>query len=260
MDIDENNSANIVPHTTSSYEIDILKHYACLGQLNILTFRRIFLLLARQFFADPMNFNVAIQQDWLRNMTHYTYSDPVLDPEHKQECTVDIRLDYLYGDNVSRMEYIGEGQNPTIVLNVSDIQYKPINVIDYTTTIVPDGSGCIQTYDSACNIKFTIYGKSFADTAILSQLVSSHFIGLRPYIIKQLGLKEYTPLALSSPICINNDEANKTFKAEFAIQLTFENRYKSRLASCRIKTINTQLNAMSSFDKTNEDKNLTCSV
>ena len=260
--LDENNSENLIPHTTSSYEIDVLKEYACLGQLNILTFRRVFLLLTRQFFADPLNFNVAIQQDWLRNIAHYTYSDPVIDPEHKQNCTVDIYLDYLYGDNVSRMEYIGEGQNPFIVLNISNIQYEPINILNYTTKILPDGSGSIQTFNSTCAIKFTVYAKSYADTAILSQLLSSHFIGLRPYILQQLGLLEYTPIVLSSPVCINNEEANKTFKAEFALNLKFENRYKSRIASCRIKTIVPQVNSMSSFKvKDNEnypDKNLTC--
>jgi hypothetical protein len=255
--LDKNNSNNLVPHTTSSYEIDILKDYACLGQLNILTFRRVFLLLTRQFFADPLNFNVAIQQDWLRNMAKYTYSDPVIDPEHKHDCTVDVKLDYLYGDNVSRMEYIGEGQNPAIIITVSDVSYEPIHSLDTTSAYTKDRSGCIQTYNSACLIKFTVYAKSFADTAILSQLVSSHFIGLRPYIINQLNLQEYTPQGLTSPVCINSEEANKTFRAEFAVKLSFENRYKSRLASCRIKTITTQLVGKSSLDKSNEDKDLT---
>lgn len=228
-------------HTTSSNELDILDTYGCLGSLNILTLRRIFLLLTRNFFSDSSNFNVAIQQDWLRNFSDYTYSDPVVDPDGEVASTIDIQATFQYADNASRMEYLKEGQKPTIFINVGDFNYQNFNTIDNISKIVPDGSGSIQGYNIKCNVTFSCYALSYGDSAMMSQLVASFISGIRPMMLKKLNLQEYKALQLTAPVCINPDDANKQFKSEFTLELTFENVYRAKVESLRIKSIGLEL-------------------
>lgn len=235
-------------HTTSNYELDILREYACLGQLNILTFRRIFLLLTRVFFSDSSNFNVSIQQDWIRNLLHYTYSDPILDPDKKVMDTLDIRLSHQYADNISKMEYIKEGQKPLIIINVGDFVYQDTNIIDLNSTILKDGSGSIQSYNTQCTITFHAYARTYDDSALLAQLLASHFSALRPYMIRKLNLKEYKAQRLTAPVCINADEANKTFQSSFILDLAFENNYLTKLTGLRVKTTSINVNGIDALN------------
>lgn len=225
-------------HTTSYYELDILKEYACLGQHNILEFRRIFLLLLRNFFSNPNNFNVSIEPSWIRSFSNYTYSDPIVDPERKTNPAIDIICSYQYADNASKLEFLREGQKPQIIINIGDFNYEPYGVLDDTTGFKGNKRNIVRGSNVKCNIAISCYGRSYADAAIMSQLVSSFIIGLRPYLLGKLNLQELQPMALSTPVCINPDNAaeTKTFKSDFSFQLTFESNYISSTEALTIKS------------------------
>lgn len=225
-------------HTASYDELDILKEYACLGQHNILEFRRIFLLLLRNFFSNPNNFNVSIEPNWVRSFSNYTYSDPVVDPERKINPTIDIICSFQYADNASKLEFLREGQKPQIIINVGDFNYEPYGVLDDVTGYIGNKQDVLRGSNVKCNITISSYGRSYADSAIMSQLVSSFIIGLRPYLLNKLRLQELQPISLSAPICINPDQAaeTKTFKSDFSFQLTFESNYRSSVEALIIKS------------------------
>jgi hypothetical protein len=228
-----------VRHTTSSTELDIIGEYGCLNQPNILSFRRIFLLLLRNFFSNSKNFNVSYSPDWVENFDHYTYSDPFVDPNNEIEDTIDIVLSYQYADNISKMEYLKEGQKPQLIINIGDFDYQAYGVVDdlTNTTKTFDGS-TITGQNTICNITISAYGRTYADSTILSQLASSFLIGMRPVLINKLKLKDFKPIKLTAPVCINAEEATKTFKSDFILQLTFESNYRSKQECLILKTSN----------------------
>ena len=234
---------NVIPpegysrHTTSSTELDIIDKYGCLSQPNILSFRRIFLLLLRNFFSNNKNFSVSYSPDWVENFDNYTYSDPFVDPNNEVEDTIDIVLSHQYSDNISKMEYLKEGQKPQIIITVDDFNYQPYGVIDdlTNTTKTVDGS-FISGQNTLCNITISAYGRTYADSTILSQLASSFLIGMRPILISKLKLKDFKPIKLTAPVCVNSQEATKTFKSDFILQLTFESNFISKQECLFLKT------------------------
>lgn len=223
-------------YTGSSTELNILDAFGCPNQISNLSLRRIFLLLLRNFFSNPNNFNVSYPIDWVKNYKEYTYSDPIVDPESLHEDTIDIVLSHQYADNIGKMEYLKEGQKPQIIVNIGDFDYQEYNALNDTTTLLDNGY--IHGENAVCNITISSYGRNYEDASVLSQLVASFLIGMRPFFYKRLNLKAYKPIKLSAPVCLNSDKATKTFKSDFILQLIFESNFISKQECLLIKTVN----------------------
>lgn len=237
---------NIKRHTTSNYEESIIRSLNCIPQLNILSLRKLFLLLTRSFFSDPTNFSISISPDWVSNkdIQYYTYSDPIIDPEGNVPATLDIVSSYIYSDNMAKIEILKEGQKPTIFINVGDINFRPYEVLNTVSGFLDKGAGHIEGYLCDCSVIFNIAALSYADCALLAQLLSSFLGGIRSALLKNTSiLKEYTLQKISAPVCNNPDQANKIFTSTVAIQLIFENNYIIKPDLLRIKTIDIKLNA-----------------
>ena len=232
------NTTTQTRYTASHNDLDIINEYACFGQLNILSLRRIFLLLMRNFFSNPTNFNVSIEPDWIQNFDQYTYSDPVVDPNKEHPANIDIRLSYQYADNASKIEYLKEGQKPQIIINIGDFVYESFGVLDNFTSISNRQKGeLVRGINVTCDITISCFGRSYADAVILSQLSSSFLIGMREMLIRKLRLKDLVPVVLKAPICTSPDKALKTYQADFVLKIVFESNYKSSIESMIIRSI-----------------------
>ena len=231
-----------VRKTTSDVELNILDAFECYGQITLLDLRRLFLLVTKNFFSNSSNFPPSLWPLYADKLKNYTYSDPLVDPERKHAPTLYIDLSEQYADNAGKLELKSEGQFPRVIIDVSDFNYADPGILNLTSEILRDGSGSKQAVYVKTGVTWTIDASTFGDAAALGQLIASCFTGLRPFFLKKLNLDAYIPISLTKPKSINPQESKMIFRSVFAVALTFQTTWETRLESLRLGGSSISLN------------------
>ena len=96
--------------TSSEDELSLLDVLNKTPQLDAVILRQIFLLMTRNFYSNPRAFN-ADGTNIPNNYYNYTYSDNIVDPEHKQKSTISIDLVYSsYDNSIDKTDYLALNQ------------------------------------------------------------------------------------------------------------------------------------------------------
>lgn len=229
--------------TTSSQELSILDVINSVSQLDAVNLRQIFLLLLRNFYANPKAFNAdgtIIPESYYR----YTYSDGLVDPKNLNPATLRIELGYSSAENsIDKTDYLDNNQKPSIYVDVGDFTYEPVNVLDSFTDRIGD------TLERAVNVNtsiaFSHYANNYDDAAKLCSLTTNYFTGMKNYIQSNLKAITFMPATMKSPVPqINSysESAQKYFMSQAIFNLKFESNWRVNPEAVLIKKFTLKLN------------------
>ena len=231
--------------TSSEDELSLLDVLNKTPQLDAVILRQIFLLLTRNFYSNPRAFN-ADGTNIPKSYYRYTYSDKIVDPEHKSDNTLTIDLGYSSIDNsIDKTDYLKNNQKPAIYIDVGDFTFEQLPVIDSLTMYKNDEEE--HAIVTNTTITFSHYANEYDDAAKLASLTTSYFTGMSKHLRNSLNLLSFMPQMIKAPAPqISNypDSAQKYFLSQVAFNMKFESNWTLRQESVLIKKFAIKLNAI----------------
>ena len=231
--------------TTSQDELNILDVLNSTPQLDAVILRQIFLLLTRNFYSCPRAFN-ADGTNIPNNYYKYTYSDDLVDPEHKHKSTLTIDLGYSSAENsVGKTDYLKNNQKPAIYIDVGDFTFEPNGVVD--ALVDRKGDEEEQSVITSTNIIFSHYANEYDDAAKLAGLTASYFTAMGKHLRNSLGLLVFIPQIIKAPVPSVSEysqNAQKYFNSQVVFNMKFESNWKLRQEAVLIKKFSIKLNAL----------------
>lgn len=230
--------------TTTTYEVNILDYISRINALDNYSLRQIFLLLIRNLYSDNSQFSSLVSY-FPNSMKDYTYSDPIVDPKKKSKSTLQIELSYAATvDSPDKKDYLAVNQYPAIFISVGDLDYESTGAISHAMGYDRAMGTVTQGMVTKCPITISHYAEDYDTAAILSQITSSYFLVLRKPLMNKLGLKSLDLAKTAAPIPASQNfqsEAEKLFKADIHLALTFVSQWETTPESVKIKKFSVQL-------------------
>ena len=231
--------------TSSEDELSLLDVLNKTPQLDAVILRQIFLLMTRNFYSNPRAFN-ADGTNIPNNYYNYTYSDNLVDPEHKQKSTISIDLGYSsYDNSIDKTDYLKNNQKPSIYIDVGDFTFEPLPVTDALTLYRGDEEE--HAVITNTSIIFSHYANEYDDAAKLASLTASYFTGMSKHLRNSLNLLSFTPQVIKAPspqVSNYPDSAQKYFLSQVSFAMKFESNWKLAQEAVLIKKFSIKLNAI----------------
>lgn len=215
--------------TTSFEELSILDAISSIYQLDIVSLRQIFLLLTRNFYANPRAFapcGTAVPTSFY----NYTYSDALVDPNKSVADTLVIDLDYSSAVNsIDKIDYLKTNNKPAIYINIKDFSFNRINVLNDVTKNLKDGTE--QAVMSGTKIIFSHYANTYDDAAQLSYLTTSYFTAMKDTLKSSLKVLSFYPETMTSPVPAADvddyeSKSQKYFRSDAIFDMKFETNWR----------------------------------
>lgn len=224
--------------TTSADELNILDVISSIYQLDIVSLRQVFLLLAKNFYVNPKAFSPC-GINVPPNIYNYTYSDPLVDPKSKVPSTIDIELDYSSSINsIDKTDYLKSNNKPAIFISIKDFQYQPYGILNDVTRVLPNEQE--QAVNCTTSVVFSHYANNYDDAAILGYLTMSYFTAMKDYLKRALPIIKFIPVSLSSPVPASDvdsyeDKAQKYFRSDATFNIIFESNWRVKEEAVLLK-------------------------
>jgi hypothetical protein len=196
---------------------------------NILSIRRVFLLLTRVNYSDPKNYSRMAEKfkNFIWNMD-------------KEKSSIQIDLDYDF--DVEKLEKF-----PAIFVGTDDIAYQK-KVIDNQVRKNEDGSGEEYIYIGSTNVIIRHIGKTADESLAMSDLSRNFFKGMRKMMMENGRLRTYEVprITTSKPFQRAPEQADQLFEADLLVNISFDDPWIIFRESHRITHINFQ-NSIAEF-------------
>tara|TARA_B100002019_G_C21268925_1_gene601020 strand:+ start:2865 stop:3518 length:654 start_codon:yes stop_codon:yes gene_type:complete len=177
--------------------------------------RRVFLVLVRQHFSNPRNFNTSDIKDMV-----YT---------NDEQSPLDIKLDYTYDSE-------DIGKKPVIYVGTGNFTFKNQVIDDYSGQNA-DGSILGNTAQCTTTIEIRHISMS-ADLCLALATQTLHLLGAAKYLItKELpDVLDYAVSTLTPPALIDPEKI-KIFQSNLTLNIAFNMTWTTVIESLRIKNI-----------------------
>jgi len=190
---------------------------------NILTIRRVFLLLTRAHYSDPVNYGR--QQEQFKNFVWNA------DPE-KSTMAIDLDFDF----DLTKLE-----KRPALFIGTDDIAYRKA-VVDNSRGLNKDGSGQEYVYMGSTNVIIRHVAKTADESLALTDLTRNFFKGMRKMMMENGVLSRYEVprITTSKPFQKAPTQADQQFQSDLLISIEFNDPWTIFRESHRIEHINFQ--------------------
>lgn len=236
---------NKIKKTTSYEELSILDAISSVYQLDIVSLRQIFLLLTRNFYANPRAFSPC-GTSVPTNFYNYTYSDALVDPNKTVNDTLVIDLDYSSAVNsIDKIDYLKVNNKPAIYISVKDFSFNRLNVLDDITKNLINGTE--QAMLGGTKIVFTHYANTYDDAAQLAYLTTAYFTAMKETIRRSLKVLTFIPEVMTSPtpaveVDDYENKSQKYFKSDVVFDMKFEVNWRVIPEAVLIKKFSLDIN------------------
>lgn len=192
---------------------------------NIVSIRRVFLLLTRMNYSDPVNYGrqTKLFQNYYWNMD-----------SAKSTMAIDLDFDF----DPTKLEKF-----PAIFVGTDDVLYRS-PVIDDHVQLNEDGSGQEYVYIGSTNVIIRHIGKTGDESMALADLSRNFFKGMRKMMMENGMLSKYEVprITTSKPFHRNPQQADQWFEADLLITMSFNDPWTIFRESHRIEHINFEAN------------------
>jgi hypothetical protein len=210
---------------TDQFENTSLQKFLSEVGWNILTIRRVFLLLTRVHYSNPNNYGRQAAQ-----FKEFVWN---ADPE-KSTLAIDLDFDF----DATKIE-----KRPAIFVGTDDVLYrKPI--VDNSVGLNEDGSGQEYVYIGSTNVIIRHVGKTADESLAMVDLSRNFFKGMRKMMMENgvLSAYEVPRITTSKPFQRSPIQADQQFEADLLISIAFNDAWTIFRESHRITQIDFELN------------------
>lgn len=203
---------------SQTYNQSIIEELGSVYQEDAYTLRHIFLLLARNHYAQPNYFG-----DVPVSFQNFKYSD---DPS---ECSVKIELDHTFNPEKAENE-------TAIYVGISDIITQK-QVMDSFTNHNEDLSGREHADLDSCSVTISHVASTYDESAILGSISKGFFQGIRQKVLQNTGIQYYQISRLTKPRNIRQNKSIPLYQSDLVIDLKIVSAWQSSIESHRIKKV-----------------------